>query len=47
MGLAGMGAGHQIITRDIPVPIWAGDGLLSPSTTMAVPLLTTHHLVAK
>ncbi len=26
-GLTGTGAGHQIVTRDIPVPVWAGDGL--------------------
>jgi len=26
-GLTGVGAGHQIVTRDIPVPVWVGDGL--------------------
>ena len=26
-GLTGTGVGHQIVTCDIPVPVWAGDGL--------------------
>ena len=31
MGHAGTGAGDQIVTRDIPVPIWAGDGYVTGS----------------
>jgi len=25
MGVMGAGAGHQIFTRDVPIPVWAGD----------------------
>ena len=30
-GHAGTGAGDQIVTRDIPVPVWAGDGYVTGS----------------
>jgi len=30
-GHAGTGAGDQIVIRDIPVPIWAGDGYVTGS----------------
>ncbi len=25
-GVTGAGVGHNILTRDVPVPVWAGDG---------------------
>ena len=25
-GVTGAGEGHNILTRDLPVPVWAGDG---------------------
>jgi len=30
-GHAGTGAGDQIVTRDLPIPVWAGDGSVTGS----------------
>ena len=30
-GVTGMGADHQIFARDLPVPIWEGDGYVTGS----------------
>ena len=32
-GHAGTGAGDQIVTRDIPVPVWVGDGYVTGRNT--------------
>ena len=30
-GVTGTGAGDEIFTRDLPVPVWAGDGSVTRS----------------
>ena len=41
-GFTGAGAGHQIFTRDVPVPVWAGDGCDS-ITQRDTSMCSTHH----
>ena len=43
-GVTGAGAGHQIFTRDVPVPVWAGDGSVTRSHHSDVSAFSTRRL---
>ena len=42
-GVMGAGAGHQIFTRDVPIPVWAGDGSVTRSHQSDVSAFSTHY----
>jgi hypothetical protein len=43
-GVTGAGEGHNILTRDLPVPVWAGDGYVTGSHQGDTSTFFTHHL---
>ena len=42
-GVTGTGAGDEICTRDLPVPVWAGDGSVTRSHQGDVSTFSTPH----